>query len=170
MDTNPPGFREFLEEQKVYLNGLCLPPTENSLYPTFNGRRIKSKALLQFQRDIHYWRMLNKTTALQARETCQFWIQKGYFLKVSALVFFKKEKIFTKDGRVKQLDASNRMKALHDAISDQILSIDDRYFWSVSIEKVVGDKEGVNVIIEPIRCQFMSGGIPQKPEELSAGP
>lgn len=170
MDTKG-GLQQFLGEQKIYLEGLPLPPSENSMYPTFNGRRIRSKALVQFLRDVKYWQLANKTSALQAREVCQFWIQKGYFLRVSAIVFFEKSQLFTKIGGIKQLDSANRMKGLFDAIATEILAIDDRYFWSVSIEKVVGPRKESSVIIEPVRCRFMQdGAVPQKAEELLAGP
>ncbi len=149
-----------LLDKKIYLNGLPNPPSCNALYPTFRGRRIKSKALIEFTRSVGYWGLAHKLTVLEAREVCQYWISVGYFLKLSAEINFKKERIFCKDGRVKKMDASNRIKALHDSISESILCIDDSYFWSVSIEKMVSDLECVNVTIEPVRCQF-NGGIPQ---------
>lgn len=165
-----PEFLKVILKQKINLVGLPISPSENSMYPTFNGRRIKSKALVQFQRDVNHWRLANKICALQAREICQLWIKNGYFLKVSVIISFEKSQLFTKDGRAKQLDASNRIKGLHDAIAEYILAVDDRYFWSVSIEKVVGTKQESNVTIEPILCQFFDGSVPQKAEELSADP
>jgi hypothetical protein len=161
--------KHLILDRKVYLNGLPLPPSCNSIYATFKGRRIRSKGLCEFVKFVGQWGLINRSSAREAMEVCQFWIQKGYFLKVSAQISFLKSQIFTKDGKVKELDASNRMKALHDAISTNILHIDDRYFWSVSIEKVVGPRQEANLIIEPIRCQFLNGEVTQKAEQLLAG-
>ena len=42
--------------------------------------------------------------------------------------------VFNLDGTAKKLDSSNRIKVLEDAIAEAT-GIDDRYFWSVHIEK-----------------------------------
>lgn len=54
-----------------------------------------------------------------------------------------RNKVYTKDGRPKKFDITNRIKALDDCICDAI-GIDDRHIFQSYSEKLVGE------VIEPI--------------------
>jgi hypothetical protein len=59
---------------------------------------------------------------------------------------FEPGRLFTKDGRRKKLDASNRIKPIHDALAE-ILGIDDRFFYTGQSEAVLADGGGEWVLI-----------------------
>lgn len=61
-------------------------------------------------------------------------------------VFFLRSAVYCLDGRVKSLDAMNRLKAICDLLAGA-LGIDDRYFFKVSVEKLVADKASVTAKI-----------------------
>lgn len=70
---------------------------------------------------------------------------------MDCIFYFEKSRILSKKLLPKQLDVSNRLKALHDALAKALL-IDDCHFFRISAEKqIVPDKrqEGVTVFIEP---------------------
>lgn len=45
------------------------------------------------------------------------------------------------------MDVQNREKLLVDCLFD-VLGVDDSYIWSMTLEKVVADQEGVEIRIE----------------------
>ena len=139
--------------QPIILLNLPLPPTENHLYPTFRGRRIKSKALVDYLRMMKEWRYANLNQSIFIKTECLKWIAAGSFISVKAVFVFERSKLFTKTNAVKELDASNRIKALHDGLVSEVLAIDDRYFWNVSAEKAVGLRNETHVLISPTQCR-----------------
>lgn len=60
-------------------------------------------------------------------------------------VYFKKERLFTKDGRIKKLDISNRIKSCEDCLCNSI-GIDDSQIFRVVAEKCVTDFDEQTVI------------------------
>jgi len=136
-----------------------MSPSENQMYPTGkHGRRFPSQHLKKFRQNITFWTFQNAINVKSARMLCKRWLEEGKFIHVDATFGFPNEKLFTKKNTVKVLDTSNRIKALHDALSTDILLIDDRYFWSMSaIKIVVPDQMGpsVWVWIEAVECPVM---------------
>jgi Holliday junction resolvase RusA-like endonuclease len=81
------------------------------------GREFKKKAALEFDKQL-------KRSGYQKPEGITFW-----YLHIS---IFKPW--LNLDGTVKEEDASNRIKALEDAVKEAT-GIDDRYFWVCQVEK-----------------------------------
>ncbi len=107
-----------------------LPPTANHAYPTgTNGRRHKSSAMRIFEAEATKWWMVNRPLVTHARKALggEIAIDKASMIRVDAWVCFHYGSLFTKDSVRKKMDVSNRIKALHDALSN-VLLIDDRYF------------------------------------------
>jgi hypothetical protein len=131
----------------VYLFGIPLPPSSNHQYATIirRGRpiRIPSKETKDYEKIFKAWLIKNKEAITGAKEDIVQWNKP---LSISMVVAFSRERLVTKDGRLKRLDVSNRTKALHDLISDA-LGIDDCLFVSCPTEKVVADTYGEQVVV-----------------------
>lgn len=128
-----------------------IPPTTNHLYATFRGRRVPSKEYAQFKRATKVWAKDRDVQLKVARDFCYSYITKGYWIQFSLFICLKHERIWTKDGSVKSLDGSNRIKATHDLMSD-LLQIDDRFFAVGSTEKVLAkDEEKSIIILKPVK-------------------
>lgn len=138
-----------MSSQIIRIQNLPMPPTSNHQYilvrrggKTFH---VASEALKQFRRDFKQRLGFNVqfTAALFELKT---WGAKAY--RVECELIFTQSKLYTKKGTVKKLDTSNRLKALHDALSEA-LGIDDSLFFYITAEKRVGLGESVNVNISP---------------------
>lgn len=70
------------------------------------------------------------------------WIDEQKTLRVDTFFIWPKDSIFTKGKTakswVKKIDAHNRIKQLHDALSE-VLQVDDMYFFAGDTEKVYSD-------------------------------
>lgn len=127
-----------------------LPPSVNALYSSIghSGRRVKSKAYLNYQRSVYNWLGSNLEQVKVGRSICSKVNGTKAVLEVNATFYMEHRSIRCKDGRPKRNDTSNRLKALHDALSDIVLGIDDSYFWNGTFKKVSVDDpklEGVDI-------------------------
>ena len=123
----------------VTINKFPLPPSANALYSNLGRRRIKSKAYRDYLNEVRLWMLMNQRQLHDARRismnTTPF-----NFIHIDCRFYMLRTSIFTKDNKPKRNDTSNRIKALHDALS-VILGIDDSYFWSGSFDKLAVDHE-----------------------------
>lgn len=79
----------------------------------------------------------------------------GFPLAVHVDFGFEYSRLISKKGTFKVVDVSNRLKALHDAISRALL-IDDSMFVQISARKIAvakKEEESCEVTIEP--CDFV---------------
>lgn len=139
------------------LRGIPIPPSVNGQYATVmvKGRpiRIPSKEYKQYKKDFAAWVLINKELVMHARRLIIEW---NSTLELSMYCCFEKSRLITKDGRCKNLDISNRSKALHDLLSEA-LQIDDSIFVSTPMEKVIADNvEGVIIVIRPFNYRKSS--------------
>lgn len=129
----------------VLLSGFPVPPTTNNLYISVGKRRVPSKQLRIYKQQVHTWYLENLS---EAKEAALYLKGKGP-LALHLVWFAPKVRFYTKDGSIRRLDASNRIKACEDAISE-ILGINDCIFFKTGIEKKVDDrKESVDILITP---------------------
>jgi Holliday junction resolvase RusA-like endonuclease len=146
----------------IRFTGLPFPPTSNHQYVSFvRGGKVRhaaSKGLTLFNRDMNVWALKHAPQLAAARVQIGEWIRSGMTLDVRVYLGFDRSKIMLKDGsRPKKVDASNRLKAIHDALADS-LGIDDSIFWSVTAEKMEiqeGAQECVTVTIQPMKRRRM---------------
>lgn len=119
--------------------GVPMPPTSNKAYKSFvHGGRIRHVChpdLVRFKGDFNAYSLLNRATFNLAREALAG--AKLPSLGIYCDFYFEHSKLYTKDGRLKRLDVSNRLKALHDCLADS-LGIDDCLFTRISASKQVG--------------------------------
>lgn len=135
---------------------LEMPPSSNNQYilvrrggKTFHVASGKLKA---YQNVMNSYPYRKEKTFKRDQKQILDWIAEGKKLQVDALFFFHKKSLFTLDGRVKKMDVSNRLKALHDALST-LMGVDDSLFFRVVAEKIQGDEEkaeSVTVKIKPL--------------------
>lgn len=127
------------------LKRIPIPPTSNNLYASVRGRLIKSIEGRKYEASLKLYSIRNFKILDQIKSE----LKTNDTLKIECFFIFHKSRIISKKGEYKKLDATNRIKALHDVISDMI-GIDDKQFISVSCEKVIcenQDDEQVIVIL-----------------------
>lgn len=133
---------------------LPMPPSSNHMYKLFRrGRKtfhVPSKELKTFQNEMILYPRVHKLEFLSAKHTVLAWINAGQGLEISCQFFFHYSRLFTKDGRVKKLDVSNRIKALHDCLC-RLLGIDDSVFFRVSAEKGTAHADLDEMVMVDIR-------------------
>lgn len=122
------------------LRKMPVPPSANQLYAfakTYN-RMVKTKVYREYEREVLRWRQLNE---LQIKDCRDFFRDLGnQVINVDATFYMPKTEIICKSGKPKRNDTSNRLKALHDVLSE-LIGIDDCYFWSGSFQKLSTDSE-----------------------------
>lgn len=133
----------------ITVNQFPMPPTLNQLY-TFprkeSSRAIqKSRTYAAYEKAVHKWLLSNQDQVAAIR---QFVKDIGYHvIHVDAVFHFLRKHILCKEDKPLRNDTSNRLKALHDVLSRQIVGVDDSYFWSGSFSKLAieSGNEFVNV-------------------------
>lgn len=75
--------------------------------------------------------------------------------EIETLFVFHKSRLYTKDGRIKKLDTSNRIKPCHDAIS-MVLGLDDSRF-NLTASKVYCDLENDEQTIVVVKPSELKG-------------
>ncbi len=125
--------------------GLPMPPTSNNQYIPV---KIKGFTRLVPSHDLKAFKANFVLSVMgryrQEKKEIQEWVARGSYLDIEVKLYFMNEKLFNKQGGPKRLDATNRVKALHDSFSD-FLEIDDLFFFRSSVEKLVGTREEVQI-------------------------
>lgn len=128
------------------ITGFPVPPSVNALYRFGHGKVHKSKSYKEYERSVYAWINANQAQVKGVREFLKD--ISPYVLDVSAMFYMPRTEIVCLDGRPKRNDTSNRLKALHDALSAAILGIDDCYFWSGGFNKCPADEPSVEIIFK----------------------
>lgn len=114
---------------------LPLPPSENELYRNVPGRgRAATRELREWKAKIALWILQHQNEVRQARA----WIREQkqpLVIDIQASFVIHRPRLWCKKGNPKRLDASNRIKALHDAVAE-ILGVDDKHVWGGTFQKV----------------------------------
>lgn len=143
----------------MIFTGAPIPPSSNNTYPTnsYTGKRMKSKELVQFERDFATWGLTKSSEFRSARALMQSILKPGKMIRIDVHFYFKREKILCKDGRPKKHDTSNLLKCLHDQLA-QFLTVDDCWFFDGSFHKRIakpGELERCDMSIEVIDALWM---------------
>lgn len=131
----------------ITLSDFPVAPTTNNLYLTIGKRRVPSKQLKIYKQLVHNWRLDHLK---EVKEAALYLKGKGT-LALDLIWRAPEVRFFTKTAGIRRLDASNRIKACEDALSE-VLGINDSVFFRCSIEKrVIFDlkKECIDVLITP---------------------
>lgn len=136
--------------KSILIQNFPLPPSENKLYRNVPGvGRVSTKELKDYKENVRVWALSNKQIIDATKDIIFSEWNNDRALKIDCYFVLKHERIYTKDGRPKKLDASNFIKACHDQLALS-LGIDDRYFFCGHFEKVSGENECVIVFISVI--------------------
>lgn len=126
------------ESQIVIFSGIPIPPSVNQCYASFVRRgvinRVPSKLLRDFKSDFKRWADPHSIALAAGAQKIRGWLDAGNFLQLEIKIYFTADKVFTKDGKVKRNDASNRLKAAEDALFER-LYCDDSKVFRACIEK-----------------------------------
>lgn len=135
-------------------------PSMNMAYPSDKfGRRFKSKEFKIWEGVFRGWCLANAVTVNAARREFSV-IRPGHMVIIHSQYWFLRESILCKDGKPKKNDTSNRLKILHDAISEAIW-LDDCYFFDGTFTKrplpgyTLKNQECCNVILEWTEAPWM---------------
>ncbi len=141
------------------ISGLPMPPTSNNSYCTNRrtGQRFPSKDLKEFKQAMKDWCAENRKTVLDVRAimVAPFLFEQAY-LRVDRYFGFPPGRIFSKANLPKRMDVSNRIKAMDDALSEEILGLDDSWFFSGSEHKAISQEAGVILIISKIKVKSVT--------------
>lgn len=128
---------------EIMLLDFPMPPSENAMYRNREkGGRCATKALLDYRQAVQDWVWSHQNQFHRIRKM----IPKNELLRVGTVFCFPRSRIFTKDGRPKRLDTSNRIKAIHDEVG-KLLEIDDSHIWDFFAMKMESDDEREFVIV-----------------------
>ena len=124
-----------MRTQLMSITRLPVPPSSNQIYAFYNGRMIKTKVYKQYETEVVRWVSKNPDQVKRVRE---FLKQiDGFVIHIESIFWMPKKTIVCINGKPKRNDTSNRIKALHDALSSIVLGVDDSYFWSGKFDKMV---------------------------------
>lgn len=132
------------------LEGIPMVPSMNHAYAgTF--RRYKSKEVIVWERQFSLWSYHHRNEIDSIRKHFKD-PEMGQVIHIHCEYYFKKNRIYCKNGKPKKLDTSNRIKLLHDQIAD-LIGYDDCYFFDGSFIKRHTEEvnEFVNVELQWVR-------------------
>jgi Holliday junction resolvase RusA-like endonuclease len=121
-----------------------MPPSANQLRSSFYNLKLKrmqhydASVYKSYKAVCAAWAVKEAKALASISERLKIEISEpGTILILRCGFALRQKRIWTKDGRVKRLDVSNLLKALHDELS-KCLGVDDRYFelgaaWKVCI-------------------------------------
>jgi Holliday junction resolvase RusA-like endonuclease len=138
----------------IQLPSFPMPPSANRNWRQARRRIIKSDEARNYEEAVSDWNLRNLRTTNTAREVMRRHLAENPKLRLhcSTVFYFQEKRILCKDGTVKCLDTSNRLKVLHDAVA-HVLVIDDKLFWSGEFYKEsapLGSPEWVTITITPL--------------------
>jgi len=124
-----------IKPDAVIFKNLPMSPSSNQLYASVRGRLIKSSEGRNYALKMHIWAQRHKSTIDKLKE-----ILRGKTLRVDCAFYFPKSKLITKKNTLKRIDWSNRIKLVHDCLSDAI-GVDDSHFISGYCCKKISDND-----------------------------
>lgn len=135
-----------------------MPPSDNQTKASFRGRIISTKKKRDFDRSFDLWaRALPAETKDCIRKFRTVFNSSENGLTLCIVLNFSEERLLTKNGETKKLDAMNHTKSLIDKISE-LIGIDDRHIFSCTVKKQISqdDNETVYVdIVGALRADYL---------------
>ena len=126
-----------MESDSLIIRRLPMPPSSNHLYPTNKaGRRYKDKS--------HpFWKEMRMFQVKHSDEISRLaaLMDPDIPLRVDRYFFFFYESLYTKAGKPRVMDISNKLKAFDDELA-KIMSVDDsRIFYGTEAKVVISSEE-----------------------------
>lgn len=134
-------------ESSFILNDFPLPPTVNKLYATAKtGHRFKSREAKEFEHQADIWMLTRRGILNDIRKHFQAKIHSSHWIRVDMYIHLESQKLFTKQGKLKKIDAANRIKPAHDKLSE-LIGIDDKHFSVGKAEFVLSDRNCILIVL-----------------------
>lgn len=126
------------------------PPSVNQSYAG-KTRRYSAECLKNYKSAVHTWWMVNREMVHKVQAHFLSKVHdEGFVLAVHRFFYYRTSDLYTKDGRIKKNDVTNRIKCLDDSLTD-ILALDDRLIWEGSEKKcITKQKPYVKIILSPV--------------------
>lgn len=152
-----------MQDPILKLNNIPFPISVNESLMPCKGRLIKTPKAREFKDAMLIWAKSNQVFIAQAQTIIKAWFKQKKVLRLDTFLAWPKEELMVKEENelakhyAQQKDGTNRIKQLHDSLSD-ILEIDDRYFFFTDCCKVISDKgqKECMVTIRPEKLLHMS--------------
>lgn len=149
--------------QILKLNDLPFPITVNESLASVKGRLIKTKKAREYLHSMEIWTKKNQWFIDQCKVIIKKWMISKTPLRVDTFLAWPESEVLvdTKNKTAihwaQQKDGTNRIKQLHDALSE-ILEIDDRYFFYSDCSKIISDNDQKKcmVTIQPTKILKMN--------------
>lgn len=134
----------------LILSDFPLPPSINQGYRNVPGvGRVSAEPLKKFKKEVESWKLVHGRNISDSFRVLMETKWRGVMaFHVSYGFVFKRERLYTKKGLPKRLDADSRIKFAQDAVFG-CLGIDDKFCFSGEFIKVVGERECCVVTIQP---------------------
>lgn len=120
------------------LERLPFPPSANRLYFSWGGKMRPSKELVNYKKAMAVYGSKNRLQIEEIKCRCLRAAQDGLALCVARIFYMPRKRIFTKKGKVRKIDTTNRIKACDDQ-TGKLIGIDDSLIFSSSSRKQVCD-------------------------------
>jgi Holliday junction resolvase RusA-like endonuclease len=134
-------------DKTILIQSFPFPPSINEAYRNVpKVGRVSSAVLKEYKAEVERWRLAN-LTGLEAYKQmiAAEWGESPSF-QIDAFLVCKPERIWTKQNKPKRFDVSNRIKCFEDQFCP-LFGFDDRDVWSISMSKVMGERECVIVML-----------------------
>lgn len=167
LTTIPQLLNQSSNGTKIILT-LPLPCSVNESLAPIGGRLVKTTKARTFLRDALTISKLNPELRGH-QELLTRWIHERNVLRVDCVFAWPYSRLFTNESNksakhfVRQIDAHNRIKQMHDALSE-IFQIDDQYFFAGDTEKVFYN--ALDIDIEPFSIVKITKHKPRTLQEV----
>lgn len=118
----------------IKLNNFPFPPSTNVLYKNSGRGRVKTHQYKEYEHECEAWEWDNIDLIRKAIKKV-----KGKLVTLELEVYAPKSTWYTKAGKPKKIDVTNRVKALEDCLF-KMLDIDDCHVFKCTQEKCISDK------------------------------
>jgi len=129
------------------LKDFPLSPSANQLYKNRRGGRCKTDIYKEFLGECDIWSLTRRRKLEQIHKHFMKEIHNVKWIQVSMYVHLEPAKMYTKGGKLKKIDVSNRVKAAHDVLSD-FIEIDDKYFCLGNTEFILSDVNKITFVLK----------------------
>lgn len=139
------------------LNGVPFPPTVNQLYAG-KSIRYKSDKAKAYDTEVDLWYLKNIKTVKAIRTKLRpYKFADHTFLSFKLDFLVPYETLYSKQGKLKKIDVSNRVKALLDKLSE-LFDVDDNRFFLKNVEFCIGNTKCVNIEITDTMIRTVNNG------------
>jgi Holliday junction resolvase RusA-like endonuclease len=135
------------------LKGFPIPVSQNEIYrPGSNGRFVLTRSAQLYKQFFRHWGLAHLHEIKIARAI----MEGGQIFSIEIYIPYEREKLFSKAGKTKKIDAQNTLKIFLDCLAE-VLGFDDSVFFDVRVVKYPLDAKpnhGVIVAIKNYDCDI----------------